>query len=161
MPNKDQINSLNNGSHGYSKSNIFTVPCYEEQDLLETTTMADVIRAIELLNIDKVTSEDTRGKSKINSLQKRRATEHFIRNHELLLLNHRHSFTNSIHSNASPLLTHSRKRIQSCVAENFFKNNKTGRASDIDPTHFNSQFQNPLVISSTHRFSIRPVKLSN
>lgn len=171
-PQKEQIDGTDDVSCRYSKSNIFTIPCYEEeQDLLETTTMADVIRAIEMLNIDKVTTENPQGKSMLNLSHRRLGTDHLYRNHNLLLLNKRHSSSHTIHSPAqdiSPIMMSKRKRIYSCVAENMYKKNSIGKLSDADSLQksarstprFVHASQNSPMTSSKHRFSIRPAKLN-
>lgn len=166
--NRDDMSS----SHRYSKSNIFTVPCYEEQeqDLLETTTMADVIRAIEMLNIDKVTAEESQGKSITNSMHRRLGTDHLYRNQNLLLLNKRHSSSHTIRSptyDVSPIMVNKRKRIYSCVAENMYqhRNNTIRKLSDAGSLRksfrfiprFHAPEDSQMSAMKKHRFSIRPV----
>lgn len=172
---KERINNMDDmSSKRYSKSNIFTIPCYEEeQDLLETTTMADVIRAIEMLHVDKVTTENSQGKSIINSMHRRLGTDHLYRNQNLLLLNKKYNSSHTIHSpgqDVSPIMINKRQRIYSCVAENIYqnRNNTSRKFSDVDSLRkstrivprFQPSSQNSPMSTVKHRFSIRPVNLN-
>ncbi|KAL7032741.1 hypothetical protein ACKWTF_007390 [Chironomus riparius] len=171
---KERINNMDDmSSYRYSKSNIFTIPCHEEeQDLLETTTMADVIRAIEMLHTDKVTTENSQGKSIINSMHRRLGTDHLYRNQNLLLLNKKYNSSHTIHSpgqDVSPIMINKRQRIYSCVAENIYqnRNNTSRKFSDVDSLRKSVRIvpnfqasQNSPMSTVKHRFSIRPVNLN-
>ncbi|KAG5682182.1 hypothetical protein PVAND_011550 [Polypedilum vanderplanki] len=120
---RESINSLSKKNYlSHARASIFSMPCYEEeQDLLETTSVADLIRAIEMFHVDSNAATST------DSLTKRRkmGTDHLSHKSSLLtlFLNKNHDSSHTIHStptaeNPSQIIKKQRGRLYSCVLEN-------------------------------------------
>lgn len=88
--------------------------CEEEQDLLETTTVADLIRAIEMVHTDNAMSElpDMLSSKKT----KNAGTAHLTPpRYPSLLTLERPSASNTMHGSSSDIVPFGRNRIYSCV----------------------------------------------
>lgn len=169
----------------------------EEQELLETTTVADLIRAIELFHTDKAiakTSPPGTPKMMVKQHEQLQQKKLFMdrltsprqpRKSLLTLLHSRHHSSHTIHGgptagDVSIGSALKRKRLNSCVTENFNDNGQKGTVGDVNPfikqrspslqppppytsptSTVTSATRNTDSISSVlkRRFSVRPANL--
>lgn len=131
--------SRNYANESSTKSGVLaTMPYYEEeQNLLENTSIADLIRAIGLYHVDNLTQEAATT-MEMNTKQRKMGTDHLSHRLSLLtLLNKRHHSSHTIHgptAEISPIMTKQRERLYSCVTENLRDNNNRGRIlGDANP----------------------------
>lgn len=145
--------------------------CEEEQDLLETTTVADLIRAIEMVHTDNVMSEfpDVMSSKKTRKL----GTDHLTPpRYPSLLTLERPSTSNTMHG-PSDITPFSRNRIYSCVGLPGETLNSRGKIlGDANIFNRGSSIRPPPPYSTTptdslsslkpalkRRFSVRPANL--
>lgn len=158
------VSSLSRNYLTQHRPSMFALPCFEEeQDLLETTTIADLIRAIEQVHTDNaVTSTSQENLS--NKKQRKLGTDHLTPPHQsLLTLNGKQRQPNhTIHGPSSdilPLKASNRNRLYSCVstppAENI-GNNRAKILGDANPFVRHLSIRPPPPYSSTPADSIKP-----
>lgn len=144
------VSSLSRNYFAQARPSLFAVPqLEEEEEFLETTTVADLIRAIEMYHTDNVIAE--------NSQETPPPTTTFIKQHEqktvgidrlptprksalLTLLHGRHHHSShTIHGGPTAATDNSlgsafkRTRLYSCVEENLNDNDKRRLFGDVNP----------------------------
>lgn len=142
------VSSLSKNYFAQARPSLFAVPHLEEkEEFLETTTVADLIRAIEMFHTDNVIAE--------NSHETPPST--FTKQHEqktvamdrlptprrsalLTLLHRRHHSSHTIHGGPTAAATDNsigsafkRTRLYSCVEENLNDNSKRRILGDVNP----------------------------
>jgi hypothetical protein len=140
------ISSLSKSNFMQARPSLFVMPRYEEeQDLLETTSVADLIRAIEMFHTDSAVvgnsqenAPTTNNVSKQHEQQQRKLpSDHLTtpRKSSLLTLLHRqHHSSHTIH--AGDVLAGQaikRGRLYSCVTENLSDNSRRKILGDANP----------------------------
>jgi hypothetical protein len=172
------VSSLSRNYLTQHRPSMFAMPCFEEeQDLLETTTIADLIRAIEQVHTDSAVSSNSQ-ENLTNKKQRKLGTDHLTPPHQsLLTLNSKQRQScHTIHGPSSdilPLKASGRNRLYSCVstlpAENI-GNNHAKILGDANPFIRHLSFRLPPPYSTTpsdsiikpalkRRFSVRPSNL--
>jgi hypothetical protein len=141
------------------RPSLYSIKCYEQdeqQDLLEMTTVADLIRALEMFHTDNFVEKNNNNNNSMNSREgsmpqptrldtmneamsmRQRAQP---RKPSLLTLLHkRHHSSHTIHgssANVSSITTKTaptkRGRLYSCVTENFYDNSNRRILGDANP----------------------------
>lgn len=172
------ISSLSKSYISHTRPSLFTVPCYEEeQSLLETTSVADLIRALELFHTDSVnaqnsleTSLHTKQQQQSNKSEPVRPTT--PRKSSLLtLLHRRHHSSHTIHGGPTTDNARARLRLYSCVTENLHDKGRGNpfikqRSPSLHPpppysvSTPTSGVKNDLINPTLkRRFSVRPANL--
>lgn len=173
------VSSLSKNYLTQRRPSRFSVPSFEEeQDLLETTTIADLIRAIEMAHADKIETETI--KETMKSLKQRKlGTDHLAqqpRRQSLFTLNTKQKLSShTIHGSTNdvlPLKASNRNRLYSCVstpAENFDNSNRGKILGDANPFIRHLSIRPPPPYTTTpsdsmkstmkRRFSVRPSNL--
>lgn len=178
---RESVSSLSKNYLAQRRASRFSVPCYEEeQNLLETTTIADLIRAIEMAHTDNVETESM--EDTLRSLKHRKlGTDHLAqqpRRQSLfpfpLSIKHKLS-SHTIHgseADALPLKASNRNRLYSCVStpsQNFDNSNRGKILGDSNPFIRHLSIRPPPPYTTTpsdsmkatmkRRFSVRPSNL--
>jgi hypothetical protein len=168
------VRSLSKNNFNSRRPSMFQMPCMEEeQDLLETTTIADLIRAIEQVHTDNVLDSDTPDMSLKSGKQRKLGTDHLTPPYQSLLTLGRPQTSHTIHGPSSDIMPFSRNRLNSCVStpsENL-DNNRGKILGDSNPftrrlsmrpppyTTAASSTTDSLKSSLKRRFSVRPSNL--
>jgi hypothetical protein len=157
------VSSLSRNYLTQHRPSMFTLPCFEEEkDLLETTTIADLIRAIEQVHTDSVTSNSQENLS--NKKQRKLGTDHLTPPHQsLLTLNGKQRHTSfTIHGPSSdilPLKASNRNRLYSCVSTppaEGIENSRAKILGDSNPFIRHLSIRPPPPYTSTPSDSIKP-----
>lgn len=173
---RESVSSLSRNYLTQHRQSMFALPGFEEeQDLLETTTIADLIRAIEQVHTESATSNSQENIT--NKKQRKLGTDHLTPPHQsLLTLNGKQRPSNhTIHGPSSdilPMKPSIRNRLYSCVSTPPAENNGNTRAKilgDANPFVRHLSIRPPPPYSSTpsdlikpalkRRFSVRPSNL--
>lgn len=159
------VSSLSKSYLSHARPSLYTVPCHEEeQNLLETTSVADLIRALEIFHTDNV---------KAQNLQQQNKAETTPRKSSLLtLLHRRHHSSHTIHGGPTAGdEAIKRARLYSCVTGNLHDNErgnpfiKQRSPSLFPPPPYSlssptSGVKNDLINPTLkRRFSVRPANL--
>jgi hypothetical protein len=184
LDRRESMGSVSKNYLNHARASIFSMPCYEEeQSLLETTSVADLIRAIEMLHIDSVVPEEEDAESHISSeslgtKQRKMEAPHLSHKPSLLTLlnkNH-HSSHTTIHgptADISPIITRQRERLYSCANlhhrgeilgdANPFARKQSISAHPPPPPSYSSvrraSQNDSLKPTIKRRFSVRPANL--
>lgn len=171
------VSSLSRNYLTQHRPSMFSMPCFEEeQDLLESTTIADLIRAIEMVHTDNVVETDQQSTlSAHNKKQRKLGTDHLTqqsRHQSLLTLNGKQQFSHTIHGPSSdilPLKASNSNRLYSCVStpsENLDNSRGTilgdafvRRSSIRPPPPYSTTSSDSLKPALKRRFSVRPSNL--
>lgn len=169
------VSSLSKNYLSQHRPSMFALPGFEEeQDLLESTTIADLIRAIEEVHTDSAAQSlppDVNTKK-----QRKLGTDHLTPPHHrsLLTLGGKQQSSHTIHgpsSDLSPLKLPVRSRLNSCVSTPTENDNSRGKIlGDENPFIRRVSLRPPppytITPSSdstkatvTRRFSVRPANL--
>lgn len=169
------VSSLSKNYLSQHRPSMFAMPCMdEEQDLLETTTIADLIRAIEQVHTDNVSS----GSQEMLADKKLRkfGTDHLTpRKQSLVTLDVKPQSSHTIHGPSSdfPFKAPFRNRLYSCVStptENMDNsrgkilgdaNPFSGLSSIRPPPPYTSSPSDTLKPALKRRFSVRPSNLDS
>lgn len=171
------VSSLSRNYLTQHRPSMFTLPCFEEeQDLLETTTIADLIRAIEQVHTDSAVTSNSQENLASNK-QRKLGTDHLTPpNQSLLTLNDKQrQSSQTVHGPSSdilPLKKSNRNRLYSCVSTppaESIGNNRAKILGDANPFIRHLSIRPPPPYSSTpldsikpalkRRFSVRPSNL--
>lgn len=160
---RGSVSSLSRNYLTQQRQSMYAMPCFEEeQDLLETTTIADLIRAIEQVHADSAMSNSQENISNIK--QRKLGTDHLTPPHQsLLTLNGKQRQLNhTVHGPSSdilPLKASTRNRLYSCVSTPPAENIGTSRAKilgDSSPFVRHLSIRPPPPYTSTPSDSIKP-----
>lgn len=177
---RESVSSLSKNYLTQRRPSRFSVPCAEEeQNLLETTTIADLIRAIEMAHADNVETENVQDMLK-NIKHRKLGTDHLIqqaRSHSLFpfSVNAKQKLaSHTIQGSATdvlPVKASNRNRLYSCVStptHNFDNNSRGKILGDANPFIRHLSIRPPPPYSTTPSDSIKAtmkrrfsVRLSN
>lgn len=173
------VSSLSKNYLAQRRPSRFSVPSFEEeQNLLETTTIADLIRAIEMAHSDNAEMESV-GDALKNLKHRKLGTDHLgqqPRRQSLFTMNTKQKTpSHTIHSSAAnvlPLKATNRNRLYSCVStptQNFENTSRGKILGDSNPfiRHLSIHPPPPYTTSPSdsmntavkRRFSVRPSNL--
>ena len=172
------VSSLSKNYLAQRRPSRFSVPSVEEeQNLLETTTIADLIRAIEMANTDNVEMEINTDTLK-NLKHRKLGTDHLAqhRRQSMFTMNAKQqSSPHTIHASAAdvlPLKASNRNRLYSCIStptQNFESVSRGKILGDASPFIRRSSIRPPPPYTTTpsdsmktavnRRFSVRPANL--
>lgn len=166
---RSSVSSLSKSYLSHPRTSLYNVPCYEEEsNLLETTSVADLIRALEMFHTDNVNVQNT---LETNAPQQKKF-ETPRKSSLLTLLHRRHHSSHTIHGGphaADGAIK--RARLYSCVAENInvgsdanpFIKQRSPSLHPPPPYTISSQtsgVKNDLINPTLkRRFSVRPANL--
>lgn len=173
---RESVSSLSRNYLTQRRPSMFQLPCpEEEQDLLETTTIADLIRAIEMVHTDEAVNDNPKDLL-VEKKQRKLGTDHLAasRYPSLVTLNAKQVSSHTIHGSSADndaLKATGRNRLFSCVStptENL--DNSRGKIlGDANPFVRRSSIRPPPPYTSTpldamkttlkRRFSVRPSNL--
>lgn len=160
------VSSLSKSYLSHARPSLLNVPCFgEEQNLLETTSVADLIRALEMFHTDSVKVLNSKKSETVRLTTPRKSSL-------LTLLHRQHHSSHTIHAGPTAADdTIKRGRLYSCVTGNLHDNERGNpfikqRSSSLHPPP-------PYSISSStagvkndsinptfkRRFSVRPSNL--
>lgn len=174
---RSSVSSLSRSYFSHHRPSMFAMPCMEEeQNLLETVTIADLIRAIEQVNADNVMRSELVPESGTAN-QRRLGTNNFMsRRSSTQALHPRHNSSHTIHGPSSdilPLKPSLRNRLNSCIGVPSMESSDNSRGKilgDANPFIRNLSIRPPppYVTSPSEavikpalkrRFSVRPSNL--
>lgn len=173
---RESVSSLSKNYLTQRRPSMFQLPRPdEEQDLLETTTIADLIRAIEMANTDEVVNDSPKD-SFMEKKQRKLGTDHLTpsRYPSLVTLNAKQDSNLTIHGSSlhnNALKASGRNRLFSCVSTpTEIPDNSRGKIlGDANPFVRHLSIRPPPPYTSTpldamkttlkRRFSVRPSNL--
>jgi hypothetical protein len=181
MNGRASVSSLSRNYLTQHRPSVFAVPCLEEeQDLLETTTIADLIRAIESVHADSVVTASSSRETLDTGKQRKLGTDHLPpRRQSMFVPEGRNAANLTIHGPTSdilPLKAAHRNRLYSCVSTPTPSyDNGRGRilgdsspfmrrgSAARPPPPYTSPTSQPESLKSSlkRRFSVRPADLEN
>lgn len=174
---RESVSSLSRNYLTQHRPSMFQLPCpEEEQDLLETTTIADLIRAIEMVHTDEAVNDNPKD-FLVESKQRKLGTDHLAasRYPSLVTLHGKQASSHTIHGSSADnnaLNATGRNRLFSCVStptENL--DNSRGKIlGDANPFVRHSSIRRPpppytstpldaVKTTLKRRFSVRPSNL--
>lgn len=174
---RSSVSSLSKSYLSHPRPSLFNVPCYEEeQNLLETTSVADLIRALEMFHTDSVKAQNSlENNPRIMQQQKKSETVRLTtprKSSLLTLLHRRHHSSHTIHGGPTTADgTIKRARLYSCVTENLHDNERGNpfikqRSPSLHPpppysvSSLAAGVKNDLINPTLkRRFSVRPSNL--
>lgn len=167
------VSSLSKNYLTQPRPSMFTLPCFaEEQDLLETTTIADLIRAIEQVHTESAVPSTSQESLKSKNGKRKLGTDHLTPPQSLLTLSGNFQSSHTIHGPSSDfgsLKASGRNRLHSLAgtpAENRARilgdaNPFARRLSMRPPPPYSPSTTPPDSLKPTlkRRFSVRPSNL--
>ena len=96
------VSSLSKNYLTQRRPSMFTLPCFEEeQDLLETTTIADLIRALEQVHTESAVTSTSQESLKSKNGRRKLGTDHLTPPQSLLTLSGNFQSSHTIHGPSS------------------------------------------------------------